>query len=443
MHANHEEFLIEHLLRRASFGASTDELKHYKTLGFEASVEELTNPESVSNDALDDILNKQEFDFTDLGDLRRWWIYRMTFSKRPLEEKLALFWHGHFATANSKVGNAYLMYQQNQLFREQGLGDFQNILLKVSQDPAMILWLDNQQNHKNKPNENYAREVMELFTLGIGNYSETDVKEAARAFTGWMAPNGFYFNKKQHDFGEKNFLGQKGNLNGEEICKILANKEETAKFISRKLIVFFSHDDPEDATVERIADVYLSNNRNIRKVIVAILLDKSFRSEKAYHSKIKSPAELVVGTLKTLQVQKLDGDLPAVMSRMGQNLFDPPNVKGWDGGIGWIASDTLMERFNFAARISTQKFDTVDGYISPDKLAAKFNAKTAEEMVNRMLAVLIDGDIPKASRKKLLAYFATDMAGKQLTTAPNGQLLDIKMRGLIHLIMTLPSYQLA
>jgi uncharacterized protein (DUF1800 family) len=443
MHPKSEDYLIEHLLRRAGFGASSDDLKHYRALGFDGSVDELTNPEKVSNASLDDILSKQDFDFTDLGDLRRWWIYRMTYSKRPLEEKITLFWHGHFATSNAKVGNAYLMYEQNELFRKNGLGDFQTLLNKVSKDSAMIKWLDNQDNRKNKPNENYAREIMELFTLGIGNYSETDVKEAARAFTGWMAPDGFYFNKKQHDFGEKTFLGAKGKFNGEDICNALACKPETAKFISRKMIRFFSHDDPDEATVERIAEVYMASNGNLRSVMKAVLIDKSFIGDKSYHCKIKSPVEMVIGTLKTLQVQKLDGDLAALMSRMGQNLFEPPNVKGWDGGLTWIASDTLMERFNFAARISTQKFDTVDGYISPDKLAKNFDMKTAEDMVNHLLALLVDSDVPKATRKKLIEYVATDLSGHPTEAAPNGKTLDVKMRGLIHLIMTLPSYQLA
>ena len=443
MHSKSDDYWIEHLLRRTGFGSTPDELKYYKGLGFEAAVDELTNPEKVKNDRLDDILSKQEFDFTDMGDVKRWWIYRMAYTKRPLEEKLALFWHGHFATSNAKVGNPYLMYQQNELFRRNGLGDFQQTLIEVSKDPAMIIWLDNQQNRKGKPNENYAREIMELFTMGIGNYTEADIKEAARAFTGWAAPSSFYFNKKQHDAGEKTFLGQKGNLNGEDICNILANKPATAKYISKKLISFISYDDPDDATVERISEVYLANNRSVRSVVQAILLDKSFRTAKSYHGKIKSPAELVVGTVKSLQVQKLDGDLSALMARMGQNLFEPSNVKGWDGGMAWIATDTMMERFNYAARISTQKFDTADGYINPTKLAQKYNVSSASDMVDNLLAALVDGDVPRNTRKKLMAYVATDLNGHEQDTAPTGKVLDVKMRGLIHLIMTLPSYQLA
>ncbi|MBX9724165.1 MAG: DUF1800 domain-containing protein, partial [Candidatus Obscuribacterales bacterium] len=333
--------------------------------------------------------------------------------------------------------------QQNLTFRSYGMGKFEDLLLAVSKDPAMIIWLDNRDNRKNKPNENYAREVMELFTMGIGNYSEQDVKEAARAFTGWAAPSGFYFNKKQHDFGAKTFLGQQGNFGGEDIVKQLAARPETAKFLSKKLITFFCMDNPDDLFVQRMADSYTKNNQNIKLVLQDLFKSEEFRSEKSYHSKIKSPAEFVIGTMKILHVDKLDGDLPTVMARMGKNLFEPPNVKGWDGGMSWIATDTLMERFNFANRISTVKFDAKEGYINPDVLAKQFDSKNAKDMVDYFLARLVDEDIPQNARKKLMEYVSTTIDGTQVTSLPDAKTLDMKMRGLLHLIMTLPSYQLA
>lgn len=439
-----DSYWTDHLLRRAGFGTTLKEQSYYRDLGYDGTLKELLHPESVSDEALDKILYEQNFDFTDLGDLRRWWIYRMNFSRRPLAEKLTLFWHGHFATSNAgKVNNPYLMYQQNLTFRNQGLGNFQDLLLAVSKDPAMILYLDNQQNTKNKPNENYAREVMELFTMGIGNYTEPDVKEAARAFTGWMAPNGFYFNRKQHDMGAKTFLGQSGNFGGEDIVKILAARPETAKFISKKLITYFCMDDPADNFVQKVSDVYLSSKQDIRSVLQCIFTSDEFRSDKSYHCKIKSPAEYVIGTMKLLQVDKIDGDLPAVMARLGQNLFEPPNVKGWDGCMAWIATDTLMERFNFAARISTQKFDAKEGYINPAVLASQFSSNSAKDMVDHFLARLVDQDVPPSARKQLLAYVSTTLDGQVAATLPDAKTLEAKMRGLLHLIMTLPSYQLA
>lgn len=442
--SKYDAYLVDHLLRRAGFGTTNQEQSYYKGLGFDAALEELLNPESVKDDALDKIVDDQNFDFTDLGDLKRWWIYRMMFTRRPLAEKLTLFWHGHFATSNNgKVNNPYLMYQQNLLFHDKGMGKFEDLLLSVSKDPAMIIWLDNRDNRKNKPNENYAREVMELFTMGIGNYSEQDVKEAARAFTGWAAPSGFYFNKKQHDFGAKTFLGQSGNLGGEDVVRILAARPETARYLSKKLINFFCTDDPSDEFVQRIADIYASKGQNIKGVLREIFRSDEFRNEKSYHAKVKSPAEFVVGTMKLLHVDKLDGDLPAVMARMGQNLFEPPNVKGWDGGMSWIATDTLMERFNFANRISTQKFDAKEGYINPEVLAKQFGSNNAKDMVDYFLARLVDEDVPANARKKLLEYVSTAIDGTKLTALPDAKTLDIKMRGLLHLIMTLPSYQLA
>jgi uncharacterized protein (DUF1800 family) len=439
-----DAYWTDHLLRRAGFGTTLTEQSYYKNLGFDGTLHELLHPEAVKDDALEKIVYDQNFDYNDLGDLRRWWIYRMMFTKRPLVEKMALFWHGHFATSNNgKVNNAYLMYQQNQIFRNQGMGRFEDLLLSVSKDPAMIVWLDNQQNTKNKPNENYAREVMELFTMGIGNYSEVDVKEAARAFTGWMAPSGFYFNRKQHDVDKKTFLGESGNFGGEDIVKILAARPETGRYVGRKLVSYFCGDEVSDAFVQKVADSYASNKQDMRSVLETIFTSNEFRSDKAYHAKIKSPAEFVIGTMKLLQVDKIDGDLPAVMARMGQNLFEPPNVKGWDGGMSWIATDTLMERFNFAARISTQKFDAKEGYINPTVLASQFGSNSAKDMVDHFLARLVDEDVPASARKQLLAYVSTTLDGKESTTLPDAKTLEAKMRGLLHLIMTLPSYQLA
>lgn len=438
-----EEYWISHLLRRAGFGATSDEMKYYAALGYRGTVEDLLAPDKVDNKPLDSLLDQDEFDFTNMGDARRWWITRMAFTKRPLEEKMTLFWHGHFATSNQKVGNSYLMYQQNELFRQKALGKFGDLLLAVSKDPAMIIWLDNNLNRKGKPNENYAREVMELFTVGIGNYTEQDIKEAARAFTGWHAPNGFYFNKKAHDSGEKTVLGLKGNLNGDDIVNHLAKQDATATLLARKMIAFFCMDNPNDRMVDEVGDAYLTNDQSIKPMLRTIFLHKMFRSDESYHAKIKSPAELVVGTLKSLNVQKLDGDLPNVLSRMGQNLFEPPSVKGWDGGLAWVATDTMMERFNFAERISTQKFDAIDGYIVPSKMAQRHGLNTSVEIVDYFLNVLVDADVPSNSRKKLLAYLDSDLKGNRAIAKPDDKTADAKMRGLIHLIMTLPSYQLA
>jgi uncharacterized protein (DUF1800 family) len=441
-----DSFWIRHLLRRAGFGHTPAEFDYYKKLGYDATLDELLNPEKVDNELLETHIKEQEFDFTNIVDLKRWWLFRMAYTRRPLQEKMTLFWHGHFATSNKKVGHAYAMYLQNVLFRNYGLGNFHELLYNISKDPAMIIYLDNQQNRKGKPNENYAREIMELFTLGIGNYTEQDIKEAARAFTGWKTEStGFVFNQKQHDNGTKKVLGVSGNLNGDDVVRILVTQPATGRFLARKLIRFFVFDDPSKAYIDRIAKVYTTSDYNIRKIMHAILTSSEFLSQKAYHAHIKSPAELVVGTLKTLQIKQLDNDLPTSMARMGQNLFEPPNVKGWDGGSSWIATDTMMERFNFAARMASDRFTDLRTTTSAAELIRKQGISNPTGMVDYFLQLLVDGDVPQSTRKRLQAYVASDMKGVpgNPNILPEGKTLDAKLRGLVHLIMTLPSYQLA
>lgn len=443
-HSKSDAFWVAHLLRRAGFGATPQELKYYTALGYEGTVDELIHPEKVNNDELDDLVKQQDFDFTLIDDLKRWWLYRMVFTRRPLEEKMALFWHGHFATSNRKVNNAYAMYGQNMLFRKNMLGSFHEMLYDVSKDPAMIVWLDNQQNRKGKPNENYAREIMELFTLGIGNYTEQDVKEAARAFTGWQTqPVGFFFNQGQHDAGGKTILGVTGDLNGDDVVQILVQQKATSRFLAKKLIKYFAFDDPDKEMVDRVADVYMNTKYNLRKVVHAIFTDPLFLSERAFHAKIKSPAELVVGTLKTLQIKKLDSDLPTTMARMGQDLFMPPNVKGWDGGAAWIATDTMMERFNFANRITNEKFAEMKKYTTASQLMDKQGLSNAGQVVDYFLGVLVDADVSTQTRQQLVSYMSSDIKGNPVKTVPDEQTLDAKLRGLVHLIMTLPTFQLA
>jgi uncharacterized protein (DUF1800 family) len=434
---------IAQLLRRAGFGYTPQELKYYKSLGYEGTLHELLNPRLVDNSQLEKAIREHSFDFTNSNDLRRWWLYRMTFTRRPLEEKMTLFLHGHFATSDRKVRNPHAMYLQNLLFRKYALGDFHQLLLNVSKDPAMIVWLDNQQNRKGKPNENYAREVMELFTVGIGNYSENDIKEAAKAFTGWQTrPEGFYFNKNQHDSTEKTFFGMKGNFNGEDIISILVKQPATGRFLARKLITFYAHENPDKSFVERVACEYSQSKYSLSAMLKSIFSDKSFCSDRTYHAKIKSPAELIVGSLKILQIESLDNDLPQMMGAMGQDLFHPPSVKGWDGGNAWISSETMMERFNFAARIVSTRFDELTRKSSPTQLIERHNLKNALELVNYFSDLLVDGDLPRSSRDKLVEYASSDLDGKKISMIEDERTLDAKLRGLVHLIMTLPTYQL-
>ncbi len=434
---------VRHLVTRAGFGFTPEELAPYTEISYGDAVARLTSPSTVDNSALEKMLVEQSFDFTNPDDIKRWWLFRMVFTARPLEEKMTLFWHGHFATADYRVRSPYAMYVQNCTMRKLAFGRFDDLLLAMSKDPAMIIWLDNQQNRKKKPNENYAREVMELFTMGIGNYSEQDVKEGARAFTGWQTkPSGYFFNSGQHDDGVKTFLGRSGNFNGDDIVTILANQKATGRYLAHKLLRFFALENPPEFFVDDIAAVYHKSDHNIGAMLKAIFSSPAFASEQCYHSLVKSPCEYVIGTLKTFQIFKVDAEVPRLMAAMGQNLFNPPSVKGWDGGQSWIASDTMMERFNFAARIISQKFDYLEKYSSPAQIAAEQGLTTVDETVDYFLSLLVDGDAPTSARARLIEYLSTDMDGKKLDHLPDGKVLDARLRGLIHLIMTLPTYQL-
>jgi uncharacterized protein (DUF1800 family) len=413
-----ERSRVAHLLRRAGFGATAAELEQYTALGFAGALERLLDPEQVDESAAEQP-PPIDPDPTNRDTRRRiepaklWWLGRMLATQRPLREKMALFWHTHFATASSKVKNAPLMLNQIQLFREAGLGSFETLLQKVTRDPAMLIWLDNRQNRKTAPNENYAREVMELFTVGLGNYSEDDVKAAARAFTGHTLDRSFQynFNPNQHDFSDKTFMGQTGAFDADDILAILVRQPATARFITTKLFRFFVHDHPEPATIDRLAAMFTSSGFEIRSVLGDLFSGPEFLSPAAFHAQIRQPVDLVIGSLKALDVQAVGPDVVATLRRMGEDLLDPPDVSGWKGGPAWINSSTLFARFNFAA-----------------KLAMTTAVSADPAPVDHYLTLLVDDDVTPEARAALLNYL--------------GDASEPKPHGLVHLVMCLPTYQL-
>jgi uncharacterized protein (DUF1800 family) len=429
-----------HLLRRAGFGATAEEIQLYSAMGFERAVEALLNPEGVPDD-LDDGLAQQGFDLSTPGGIQMAWLFRMRQTRRPLQEKMTLFWHGHFATAISKVRDPLVMQWQNDTFRNYALGNFRSLMQAIARDPAMLRWLDGNQNRKGAPNENFARELMELFTLGIGNYSEDDVKAAAGAFTGWHVDPvvmAFTFRPGAHDFGVKQFLGQAGALDGADVLDALAANPATAQRLASRLFRFFVHDQPSAEEIDRLAEIYLSNNYEVRPVLEAILLSPEFRSEQAFHATVKGPAELVIGAMKQLQAETTWQDILPSMRRMGQELFNPPNVKGWDGGRSWISTSTLLERFNVASRMVSARNDPTRTSIDPARIIAGAPAGI-DGLVDHCLALLVDGDVAPEIRAELVQYMRTGPgAAEQLSP----QAVDEKVRGLLHLIMSLPVYQL-
>jgi uncharacterized protein (DUF1800 family) len=435
---------VAHLLRRAGFGATEAELDQYTALGFAGALDRLLNPELVDDTAADQQLAPLT---TELGDPKKiepakfWWLNRMLYTQRPLQEKVTLFWHNHFATANSKVGNAMLMLQQIQLFRDNGLGNFETLLQKVTRDPATLIWLDNRQNRKGATNENFAREVQELFTVGIGNYTEQDIKEAARAFTGHGLDKNltYVFNKAQHDAGLKTFQGQTGNFDADDILAILVRNPATARFITTKLFKFFAFDDPDSSTIDRLADTFVTSNFDIRSVLRDIFTGPEFLSPQAFHGQIKQPVDLVVGSLKSLNVQNVGPDVTQTLRRMGQDLLNPPDVSGWKGGPAWLNATTLFERFNWGNRLAMGRDAAKPYFANVPQQVQTHGVASPESLVDYYVGLLVDDDVTPEARQALVDYLN---ASGPLALDDSGA-LDLKARGLVHLALAAPTYQLA
>lgn len=279
-----------------------------------------------------------------------WWANRMVATQRPLEEKMALFWHGHFATNEDKVRDYRKMLQQLELFQRNGLGNFRDLVVGVAKDPAMLSFLDAGVNVKGAPNENFAREIMELFTMGVGNYTEKDIREAARAFTGWnYLDTKFVINKDRHDDGEKAVLGRRGAFDGEQVIDIILSQPVSAEYIAGKLYRFFVRDELTPALRVRLGEVLRRNNYEIAPLLETLFLSRDFHSAPAVATRIKSPVELAVSTYRKLGLKEVPGvpDFNDVTSALGQHLMRPPTVAGWASGRSWITPGLLMERGNF------------------------------------------------------------------------------------------------
>lgn len=299
-------------------------------------------------------------------DAKAWWVREMVETDSPLTERLTLFWHNHFTSSMRKVRRPKLLFWQNQLLRRHALGNFRTLLHEVAQDPAMLVYLDNFRNFAGAPNENFARELLELFTLGEGHYTEADVKAAARAFTGWTVSrrNGEFQNRRHaHDSGEKTFLGETGRFDGADVIDIILQKRQCAQFVTEKLWDAFVGTPIEPGQQRKLATKFREEEFELRGVVEAILRDEAFWSAGNRATMIKSPVELVVGTVRTLELDVPDDRLMVRACRaLGQDLFDPPNVKGWAGGTSWIAANTLLRRVRLMLRASTLQ-STIPGQI--------------------------------------------------------------------------------
>jgi uncharacterized protein (DUF1800 family) len=356
---------VAHLHRRAGFGATWDELHDDLKHGPAAAVARLLDPPAVSSGEREllDSLREGALRSADVQRLKAYWLYRMRFGTDPLREKLTLFWHDHFATSITKVDSVHAMAQQVETLREHALGPFATLLGALIADPAMLVWLDGGTSKKASPNENFARELLELFTLGTGHYTEADIRAAARAFTGWTSAGGrrtaddahpqFVFESDAHDDGPKTFLGQTGTWKAEDVVQIILERPDAARHLARKLYHAFVAEDAEPGPelIEPLAEALRTSGYSIRHVMEIILGSRHFYSESAYRRRVKSPIEFSLGLVRALEVPRTGLNLLALAAacdRQGQKLFAPPSVKGWDGGTSWLNSATMLERLNWA-----------------------------------------------------------------------------------------------
>jgi uncharacterized protein (DUF1800 family) len=423
-----------HLIERAGFGATPEELKRLAAMTPRQAVDELVDYESITSDLkpfdesviwdpgmdpfppsraeavrlarergsglgenllpegaqrrLQPVVDKFFYSLAanniETQRLGLWWANRMLTTRRPLEEKLTLFWHGHFATGENKTRDYRMMLRQNEMLRARASGNFRDLLMGILKDPAMLVYLDNGENIKKHPNENFGRELLELFSMGVGNYTERDVREAARAFTGWTNDVlEFKFDADQHDFGDKTFLGRTGAFNGEDIIDAILMQPVTAEFVAAKLYRFFVRDEIAGSVKADLGRTYRDSGYQLKPLLKRIFLSKDFYSPPAFATQIKGPVHLVVSTYKKMGL----GEVPTVpdfgqmTSSLGQTLFNPPNVAGWAGGRTWITPSTLLQRGNLFREVL---FPDVKGFRPPDRSMSPTDSRVGQRLAQGM-----------------------------------------------------------
>jgi uncharacterized protein (DUF1800 family) len=491
-----------HLLQRAGFGAAPKTIMEWHALGREAAVSRLLEPAddaglaarpewfapetykalaisvrderislmaSETTEAQQKIrqrqLRKAMQDRQQSAEAAGWWLERLFASKAPLAEKMTLFWHGHFATSLEKVKDPYLMLQQNELFRRHALGNIRELTKSVARDPAMMIYLDTDQSVQTKPNENFAREVMELFTLGEGHYSEQDIKESARAFTGLKINRLLgrsFFHEPSWDRGEKEFLGTKGPFRSDDIVDIIFRQPWCAPFLAGKLCAFFVSDTPSDPLVTAVSQELQRHDFAIAPVLKTVFLSGEFYRPIHRRAQIKSPVQFLVQTRHALGLDSLPRPLQlGILQQLGQVLFRPPNVAGWDGGRAWINTNTLLARYNIAGYLVKGPDSGYRPPMAQGRNAAQKGNRAARDRLARQLARHAVADIPRLApaelrqnRDDLIAALSRRLFLAELTDAelrPFKEYLesqgpqppsDQTIANLLHLMMSTPAFQL-
>ncbi|MGH2633992.1 MAG: DUF1800 domain-containing protein [Tepidiformaceae bacterium] len=440
-----------HLLRRAGFGGTLAEITAFSKLSRGDAADQLLNFETVDNSALDARLAAANFDLSGARplDYSRWWLARMAYSTRPLEERMTLIWHGLLTSQLSKVGRRFsiLLYNQNQLYRQNALPRWDDFVKAVSKDPGMMVYLDTIENSKAHANENYGREQMELFTMGVGNYTEDDVREAARAYTGYRItkpapradPKGpyldyhptFVLQAGQHDSGSKTFLGKTGNFDGDAIIDIIMGTPAAARFITTRLFTEFANVTPSGQTIDNLVAVWQQSGHQIKALVRAILVSDEFYSEASYRAIVRSPVNFVVGAVRGLELGGAGQSMTSTklaperhLTAMDQTLFEPPNVAGWPGGAYWLSSSTFFARLNF--------LDSLLGGTGKNALVIPaFAGLTAtSDLVERALQIFLDGNVSDSTRQAIADHANTITDPQQRAAA------------VAYLTLATPEYQL-
>jgi len=459
-----------HLLARAGFGGTPSEIQALVDMGMYKAVQYVVEyherptanleldvrPQSrgpayeqyLSGMARQELQQRQRRNFRNqIADMRKWWIRRMVESPRPLEEKLTLFWHDHFAVNFRDFNDPYLVHSQNQLFRRYA-DQFNGLLHGIVQDPAMIRYLDNHTNRKGNGNENLGRELQELFSIGEENsanhkpngYSENDVREASRALTGYTydAPTGqFRFLGSRYDETPKDVLGKKGNWSGDEVVDILLQHPSTANYVSKKLFEFFVHRNPKPETIDAIAHVLRSNNYELRPMLRNLFMSEEFYGAEARAAHIKSPAELMVGTIKTLGIKDVDyARIDAACQTAGHALFEPPNVAGWDEGQAWITSKQLLDRYNFVAELVDQRNVDILATLTD---GAEF--RSAEEVVDHLIRRCLVLDIGADKRKAMIDFLGEIPPSSEWTVRRDE--INARLKAIVVMLLGSPEYQVS
>jgi uncharacterized protein (DUF1800 family) len=446
------KILLAHLLRRAGFGCTYDQIEKLSLMEYDDVVDLLINPE-YGPPKDQDLLDRYFIASVEARTARHadpQWTWRLAKSEKQLEEKIALFWHGLLAVGGIKLDHGLAMLEEIDLFRKYGLGKFETLLLKISEDPGMMYWLDNQNSHKDAPNENYGRELLELFSMGIdengeGSYTEDDVKTAARAFTGWASrptpppfflgpfPMEFSFDKSDHDNTEKTFLGEKGNFNGNDIVNMIATHPSTAKFICKRLYLYFVSETEDWDEINKLSEVFLKNNGEIKKVLEAMFKSEHFKSDDIRFKKVKSPSDLVFGVSRLVDKYKIpdldSAELAINTLLMGQFLMNPPSVEGWHEGEEWIDSGSLIERINYAStEISNTSSTGVKRII---EIIKETNITNSNDLINNTLETLGYIDITDKTKGMIEEHLR-----KNKFTNKEDKILDV-----LKLIVSTPDFQ--